>query len=387
MFARNCSSIVNALNDILSFGLVDTDPDALLRVYHLAALEDEKYLIQEENVLSRNEVCYFLNVQSLECAQLLPWVGVFPSQYPKVDTAARSTDFPKRIECSSSIPTKTSNRTTNTLSLPIRMVFLSSYLFLFRKFSPAEQHSPRPRLPHLPTAPRRPRRPLPARLPRRLPLLLVVGSPFPLSRSMFSSLFSTLERGVALIDTYFDDILSSASSRSISLESDHPVPTSPSLLAWLSAAQPPPAIEPLLCVPHVLTAVLAWMEGGLSADCAENARYDRSCVVDVLEFFKSHNRLPDSLDGQSALCRLKERRMSDSRAAVRAGELRRRVNPFSALRYASPRHAAIRNHLPDPHAAVHSPRSRSLLQSHPRKSTHHALPDLLLLYLRFHDST
>ena len=122
---------------------------------------------------------------------------------------------------------------------------------------------------------------------------------------MFSSLFSTLERGVALIDTYFDDILSSASSRSISLESDHPVPTSPSLLAWLSAAQPPPAIEPLLCVPHVLTAVLAWMEGGLSADCAESARYDRSCVVDVLEFFKSHNRLPDSLDGQSALCRFR----------------------------------------------------------------------------------
>ena len=28
----------------------------MLRVYHLAALEDEKYLIQEENVLSRNEV-------------------------------------------------------------------------------------------------------------------------------------------------------------------------------------------------------------------------------------------------------------------------------------------------------------------------------------------
>ena len=59
VLARNCLSIVNALNDILSFGLVDTDPDALLRVYHLAALEDEKYLIQEENVLSRNEVCYF----------------------------------------------------------------------------------------------------------------------------------------------------------------------------------------------------------------------------------------------------------------------------------------------------------------------------------------
>lgn len=149
MFARNCSSIVNALNDILSFGLVDTDPDALLRVYHLAALEDEKYLIQEENVLSRNEVCYFLNSQSLECAQLLPWVGVFPSQYPKVDTAARSTDCFTRIECSSSIPTKTSNRTTNTLSLPIRMVFLSSYLFLFHRiltrraaFSTASTPSP-----------------------------------------------------------------------------------------------------------------------------------------------------------------------------------------------------------------------------------------------------
>ena len=74
---------------------------------------------------------------------------------------------------------------------------------------------------------------------------------------MFSSLFSSLERGVSLIDTYFDDILSSASSRSISLESDHSLPASPSLRAWLSAAHPPPSIEPLLCVPHVLTAVLA----------------------------------------------------------------------------------------------------------------------------------
>ena len=121
---------------------------------------------------------------------------------------------------------------------------------------------------------------------------------------MFSSLFSSLERGVSLIDTYFDDILSSASSRSISLESDHPLPASPSLRAWLSAAHPPPSIEPLLCVPHVLTAVLAWMERGLTADCAAAAKFDRSSVVDVLEFFKTHNRLPDSLDGQAALCRL-----------------------------------------------------------------------------------
>lgn len=60
-FVRNCSSVVNALNDILSFGLVETDPDALLRVYHLATLEDEKYLIQEENILSRNEVAVSLS--------------------------------------------------------------------------------------------------------------------------------------------------------------------------------------------------------------------------------------------------------------------------------------------------------------------------------------
>ena len=199
---------------------------------------------------------------------------------------------------------------------------------------------------------------------------------------MFSSLFSTLERSVSFIDTYFDDILSSASSRSISLESDHPLPTSPSLLAWLSAAPPPPEIEPVLCVPHVLTAVLAWMERGLSYQCAERLTYDRSCVVDVLEFFKSRSQLPESLDGRSAMGRDGEA-LRRSGSAVCAGESRRGTAARRALRHAASRHAALRDRLPDPHAPGHSTRHRALLQDHSRARRHHALPAPLHLFSPF----
>lgn len=47
---------MNVLKDCLSFGLIDTDSDALLRVYHIAATLEESYQVVEENVLSRNDV-------------------------------------------------------------------------------------------------------------------------------------------------------------------------------------------------------------------------------------------------------------------------------------------------------------------------------------------
>ena len=124
---------------------------------------------------------------------------------------------------------------------------------------------------------------------------------------MVSSLFSSLERSISFIDSYMDDILTSVSSRSLALDSSRLPPTSPSLLSWLSFSRSPAELEPVLCVPPVLSAVLSWLEQGLSWQCAEQLQYDRSCAVDVLEFFRTHGRLPEAFEGATAMCRGTER--------------------------------------------------------------------------------
>ena len=116
-----------------------------------------------------------------------------------------------------------------------------------------------------------------------------------------SSLFSSLERSISFIDSYVDDILTSVSSRSLSLDASR-LP-SPSLLSWLSFSRSAAELEPVLCVPPVVSAVLSWLQQGLSWQCAERLQYDRSCAVDVLEFFRTHGRLPEAFEGATAMCR------------------------------------------------------------------------------------
>lgn len=120
--------------------------------------------------------------------------------------------------------------------------------------------------------------------------------------SVIGSVMATLQYGVSSFDAYMDDVLTGRNSRQLSVESEHTVQPSSTLLRWLRPPSPSQEIEAVLCVPRVLTATLSWMDQHWSSLDLCSIEYQRDDVVSVLEYYRQQDELPE-MDSSLMICR------------------------------------------------------------------------------------
>ena len=100
---------------------------------------------------------------------------------------------------------------------------------------------------------------------------------------LFGGLFSSLESSVDFIDSMVDEAFSESALRITSNENGSRIQ---------DVIAPANGIEPLLCVPRILTLLLSSLEENWHFDTSMELSYDLNQVLPVIDFFNQNNRLP-----------------------------------------------------------------------------------------------
>ena len=104
------------------------------------------------------------------------------------------------------------------------------------------------------------------------------------------------------IDTFVDDVFTSSSTKQISIEPDSSSSSSSlSILNWLRSDSKVHSYEPVLCVPPILSAAIALLLQTWSIQDLYSLTYDRSIVLDLIEYYKTHNSFPPDISGCQVL--------------------------------------------------------------------------------------
>ncbi|KAM7454086.1 hypothetical protein BLSTO_05159 [Blastocystis sp. subtype 1] len=106
---------------------------------------------------------------------------------------------------------------------------------------------------------------------------------FSLWSTVFGGFISSLESSVDYIDSVFDEALAESALRSASNDDGIRIP---------DVIAPDSGIEPLLCVPRILTLLLSSLEENWCFDPSMILSYDLNQVLPVIDFFRQNNRLP-----------------------------------------------------------------------------------------------
>ena len=96
-------------------------------------------------------------------------------------------------------------------------------------------------------------------------------------------------------------MFTSSSTKQISIEPDPSSSSSLSILNWLRSDSKVHSYEPVLCVPPILSAAIALLLQTWSIQDLYSLTYDRSIVLDLIEYYKTHNSFPPDISGCQVL--------------------------------------------------------------------------------------
>lgn len=97
-------------------------------------------------------------------------------------------------------------------------------------------------------------------------------------------------------------MFTSSSTKQISIEPDSSSSSSSlSILNWLRSDSKVHSYEPVLCVPPILSSSIALLLQTWSIQDLYSLSYDRSIVLDVIEYYKTHNSFPADITGCQVL--------------------------------------------------------------------------------------
>ena len=96
-------------------------------------------------------------------------------------------------------------------------------------------------------------------------------------------------------------MFTSSSTKQISIEPDPSSSSSLSILNWLRSDSKVHSYEPVLCVPPILSSSIALLLQTWSIQDLYSLTYDRSIVLDLIEYYKTHNSFPHDISGCQVL--------------------------------------------------------------------------------------